>query len=260
MRDLNFSKISSKLVEFIASEISVRGFQKAILGLSGGLDSCVVSVLAKEALGVNFRTLYMPSLNSSKESLAHALLLSKLFEIPCEVRSIGALQEVFAREYALLDSSPRNRLRLGNACARFRMIILYDVALNEERLVIGTSNKSELALGYGTIYGDMAYALNPLGNLYKSEVFELARFLGIPQEIIQKPPSADFFKGQSDERELGFSYNELDKVLIEHMENRLSAEELLAKGYTPKLVDTVVQRVLKSQFKREMPPLASIEV
>lgn len=260
MRDLNFSKISSKLIEFISLEVSARGFQKAILGLSGGLDSCVVAVLAKEALGANLRTLYLPSPNSSKEGLVHALLLSKLFEIPCEVRSIGTLQEVFARENSLSDPSPENRLRLGNACARFRMIILYDVALNEERLVIGTSNKSELALGYGTIYGDMAYALNPLGNLYKSEVFELARFLKIPKEVIEKPPSADFFEGQSDENELGFGYNELDKVLIEHMENRLSVEELLAKGYAPKLVDTVVQRVLKSQFKREMPPLASIEI
>ena len=138
------------------------------------------------------------------------------------------------------------------------MVTLFDISARENALVLGTSNKSELMLGYGTLYGDLASALNPIGDLYKTEVFELARYLGVNDEIISKPPSADLWEGQSDENEIGYLYNDLDRVLKLYVELRWSREELLVHGEQPELVDLIISKIYKNQFKRKMPLIAKL--
>jgi NAD+ synthase len=151
-----------------------------------------------------------------------------------------------------------DRLRIGNFSARMRMSILFDISARESSLVLGTSNKSELLLGYGTLFGDLASAINPIGDLYKSEIFEFASYLGVCKSIINKPPSADLWEGQSDEEEIGYSYAQIDAVLRDFVEKRLSRDELLEIGYEKKLVDMLIERIYKNQFKRKPPVIAKI--
>lgn len=249
----NPSALVNQLVDFLRQELAQRGFKKVVVGLSGGVDSAVVARLCQEAIGENLHALLMPSSVSSKESVEHALLLCERFNLSHHIQSIAPLELAFRELHP--EASP---LRIGNACARFRMITLYDFSFKENRLVIGTGNKSEILLGYGTLYGDTACALNPIGDLYKTEIFQLAKFLSIPDEIIQKAPSADLFEGQSDEKELGFSYNDMDQLLFDHIELKLSKEELLAKGHAKELVEMVLKRISTNKFKSEMPPIAQV--
>jgi NAD+ synthase len=241
--------IKRYLVKFIQEELYKTGIKKAVCGLSGGIDSAVVAVLAKEALGDNFKAILLPSKYSSDNSITDAVSLCKKFDIQNETISITPL----------LNAYPiHNNLRKGNFSARMRMAILYDKASEIGGMVIGTSNKSELLLGYGTIFGDLASAFNPIGDLYKSEIFEFAKFLGVNEEIISKPPSADLWEGQSDEDELGYSYEEIDAVLEKFVDERWTKEELLVK-YDKNLVDMVVRRIYQNQFKRKMPPIAKLK-
>jgi len=193
----------------------------------------------------------MPSQFSSQNSLDDADELIQKFSLRSEVREISALLEA----YKIEDLSP---LRVGNLSSRFRMINLYDVSARESALVLGTSNKSELMLGYGTLFGDLASAVNPIGDLYKTEVFELARYIGIPDSIVNKAPSADLWEGQSDENELGYTYAKLDGVLKRYVEDRASKEELLDEGFEKDLVEMVIKKIYQNQFKRRMPLIAKL--
>ena len=249
MKSGKWDLIKEYLVEFIYEEVTKTGLKSGLCGLSGGIDSAVVAVLAKEALGENFRTILMPSQFSSKSSVEDAIKLCKKFNIKYEIISIEPLLKAYPIE---------NKLRLGNFSARMRMAILYDKSFEYSSLVIGTSNKTELLLGYGTLFGDLASALNPIGDLYKTEIFEFAKFLGVNEEIISKPPSADLWQGQSDENELGYKYEEIDPVLIDFVDNRATKKELLQK-YDKKLVEFILNRVYKNQFKRKMPIIAKLK-
>ncbi len=237
------------LIKFIYEEITKTGIKKGICGLSGGIDSAVVAILAKKALGENFKVIMMPSQYSSKASIEDAKKLCKKFDIDYEIISIAPLLEAYPID---------DKVRLGNFSARMRMAILYDKSAEFNALVIGTSNKSELMLGYGTLFGDLASALNPIGDLYKSEIFEFARFLGVNEEIINKPPSADLWQGQSDEAELGYSYSEIDPVLVDFVDNRATKKELLEK-YDKDLVEFVLKKVYQNQFKRKPPIIAKLK-
>ena len=237
------------LIKFIYEEITKTGIKKGICGLSGGIDSAVVAILAKKALGENFKVIMMPSQYSSKASIEDAKKLCKKFDIDYEIISIAPLLEAYPID---------DKVRLGNFSARMRMAILYDKSAEFNALVIGTSNKSELMLGYGTLFGDLASALNPIGDLYKSEIFEFARFLGVNEEIINKPPSADLWQGQSDEAELGYSYSEIDPVLADFVDNRATKKELLEK-YDKDLVEFVLKKVYQNQFKRKPPIIAKLK-
>jgi len=241
------------LIEFLKDEVRNTGIQNVVVGLSGGLDSAVVSVLLQEVFQDKFLAVMMPTQYSSQSSLTDAQELIEKFGIRSEKVDIRRYLEIFNQEN--YDSSS---LRKGNFSARIRMSILYDISARENALVIGTSNKSELLLGYGTIFGDLASAINPIGDIYKSDLFSFAKFLGVPNSIVSKPPSADLFDGQSDENEIGYTYSEIDKVFKLFVENRLSKSEILTKIQNKNLVEMLISRIYKNQFKRKMPIIAKI--
>ncbi|MFY9142533.1 NAD+ synthase [Sulfuricurvum sp.] len=246
-----YELVSRYLSEFLDQEVRKTGLKKVVIGLSGGIDSAVVAVLAHRAFGDDLLCVKMPSHYSSQSSLDDADELCSTFNLRSEVHSI----EPMLRAYENPEMSP---LRVGNLSARLRMVTLFDISAREGALVLGTSNKSELMLGYGTLYGDLASALNPIGDLYKTEVFELARHLSIPDSIVSKPPSADLWAGQSDETEIGYPYADLDRVLKRYVEERHTCEEMIADGENPQLVDMIVMRIYKNQFKRKMPIIAKL--
>ncbi len=239
------------LVKFLQDEVLKTGLKRAVVGLSGGIDSAVVAILAQKAFKDNLLCILMPSQFSSKESINDAKELSEKFNIKYEIISIEPMLKAY------IDDDMSN-LRIGNLSARLRMCVLYDISARENALVIGTSNKSELLLGYGTLFGDLASAINPIGDLYKSEIFEFAEYLGVTKNILNKPPSADLWEGQSDEDDLGFSYAEIDKVLKDFVDNRLNKEELLQKGYDKKLCDLVIKKIYQNHFKRKPPIIAKV--
>ena len=246
-----YTQISNYLIAFLKDEVEKTGLKNVVIGLSGGLDSAVVAVLAHKAFGNRLLSVKMPSQFSSQSSLDDADELCEKFGIRHETRDISGLLNA----YGIDDLSP---LRVGNLSSRFRMVNLYDISARENALVLGTSNKSELMLGYGTLFGDLSSALNPIGDLYKTEVFELARSLGVPDSIVNKPPSADLWEGQSDENELGYTYAQLDAVLKKHIEERSSEKELLEEGFEEPLVKMVIKRIYQNQFKRRMPLIAKL--
>jgi NAD+ synthase len=246
-----YEMITDYLVRFLDDEVRKTGLNSVVLGLSGGIDSAVVAVLAHRAFGDNLLCVKMPSHYSSQSSLDDADALVKKFKMRAVTRDISALLKAY-------ENDSMSSLRKGNFSARMRIATLFDVSAEESALVLGTSNKSELMLGYGTLFGDLASALNPIGDLYKSEVFELARYLDVPDSIINKPPSADLWEGQSDEAELGYSYAVLDAALRAYVEERKSREEILAAGVDAELIDLIITRIYRNQFKRKMPVIAKL--
>jgi NAD+ synthase len=242
------------LVGFVKSEVTRVGFSRAVIGLSGGLDSALSCALAVEALGrENVLAIRMPYKASSKDSLDHAQLLIDQLSIPNKTIEITDMVEPLFK----VDAEMSN-MRKGNIMARERMIVLYDQSEEFKGLVIGTSNKTEILLGYSTMYGDSASALNPLGDLYKTQIRQLSRAMNIPAPIVDKPPSADLWEGQTDEKELGFTYDEVDKLLYLLVDQRYSPQEAIEAGFSEKFVNAVTTRIRRNQFKRMFPPIAKI--
>ena len=242
------------LTGFIKSEITRAGFERAVVGLSGGIDSALSCVLAAEALGPeNVLAVRMPYKSSSSESLEHAQMVIEQFQVRSETIEITDMVD------PLIARDPEMpKLRKGNIMARTRMIVLYDQSEAFRGLVVGTGNKTEILLGYSTLWGDSASALNPIGDLYKAQVRQLARALGIPSVIVDKPPSADLWVGQTDENELGFTYDDVDKLLYLLVDHRYSPEECVEAGFDQTFVETVVTRIRRNQFKRMLPPVAKV--
>jgi NAD+ synthase len=242
------------LAGFIRSEITRVGMSHAVVGLSGGLDSALSCALAVEALGVeNVLAVRMPYKASSRDSLDHAQLLIDQLGVPSKTIEITDMVE------PLFKLDPQiSKMRMGNIMARERMIVLYDQSEVFKGLVVGTSNKTEILLGYSTLYGDAASAMNPIGDLYKTQVRQLSRALNIPAPIIDKPPSADLWKDQTDENELGFTYEEVDKLLYLLIDQRFSPHEAIEAGFDEKFVNVVTTRIRRNQFKRMQPPIAKI--
>jgi len=242
------------LTVFISSEMRRAGFSRGVIGLSGGIDSALSCFLAAEALGPeNILAVRMPYKDSSPDSLAHAQLLIEATGVQSLTVPITAMVD------PLFDRFPEaDVLRRGNVMARARMSILYDQSAAFNGLVLGTGNKTEIMLGYTTLYGDSACAFNPIGDLYKTQVRQLARAVGVPSVIIDKPPSADLWAGQTDEDDLGFTYEEVDKLLYLLIDQRCTPEDCINAGFERSFVHVVVERVRGSQFKRVMPPIARL--
>jgi len=242
------------LTGFIKSEITRAGFERAVLGLSGGIDSALSCVLAAEALGPeNVLAVRMPYQSSSPESLEHAQMVIDQFGVRNETIEITPMVD------PLIDRDPEmSRLRKGNIMARARMIILYDQSEAFHGLVVGTGNKTEILLGYSTLWGDSASALNPIGDLYKTQVRQLSRALKVPAAIVDKPPSADLWVGQTDEDELGFTYEDVDRLLYLLVDQRYNPQECVEAGFAQSFVDNVVRRIRAMQFKRMLPPIAKV--
>ena len=241
-------------MKFIRDEVYKAGFEKAVLGLSGGVDSSLCAYLATEALGQgNVYGINMPYRHSSTDGIHHAREVASQLKINFISIEITPMIDAYFESFP--DADPIKR---GNKMARERMSILYDQSARFNALVVGSSNKTEILLGYGTIYGDMACAINPLGNLYKTQVWDLAREAGVPEEIIEKVPSADLWQGQTDEGELGFSYTEVDLLLNLMIDKGLNTRELIERGFKEGFIERVMARVRSSDFKRRMPIVAEI--
>jgi len=242
------------LAGFIRSEISRVGMTRAIVNLSGGLDSALSCALAVEALGAeNVIVLRLPYRTSSPDSLAHAQMVIDQFKVQSETIDITPMVD------PLIARDPNmSNVRKGNIMARMRMIALYDQSEVFKALPVGTSNKTEILLGYSTLYGDSASAINPIGDLYKTQARQLSRAVNIPSPIIDKPPSADLWADQTDEKELGFTYEDVDKLLYLLVDQRYSPLEAVEAGFDKKFVETVTTRIRRYQFKRMLPPIAKI--
>ena len=252
--DIDCALVAKILEGFLRDEITKFGFTRGVVGMSGGIDSTVSAFVAARALGPeNVLGIMMPYATSSPDSAGHALLAAEQLGVRTEMVEITPQIDAYFARFP--DAS---RLRRANKMARERMTILYDHSVADSALVIGTSNKTEALLGYTTLWGDMASAVNPLGDLYKTQVRQVAAYLGVPQVIIDKAPSADLWDGQTDEGELGFTYAEVDRLLYHLVDLRWSAAELVAAGFEAAFVERVREIVRKSQYKRRLPLIAKV--
>jgi NAD+ synthase len=255
MNKVDCRTVETVLVRFIRDSIHKNGFQRGLVGVSGGLDSAVILALVRKALGKTHTfALLMPYRLSAKESMIHGRLICTRLGVPHELIDISPMVDAFFRRYPT-----DNPVQVGNKCARERMSVLYDFSVRKRAMVVGTSNKSELLVGYSTLYGDSAAAFMPIGDLYKTQVYQLGRHLKIPEEIIQKKPSADLWKNQTDEGEIGMSYDQLDEILYRLVDLRQRPDEIAAGGYSAKAIDKVKRMIVRSQFKRTMPPIAKLQ-
>jgi NAD+ synthase len=251
---INAQLATKILTNFIRSEITRVGFQHAVLGLSGGVDSALACFLAAEALGPqNVLAVRMPYRSSAQDSLDDAQKVIDATGVNSLTVPITQMVEPLMERFPEMDA-----VRKGNIMARARMIVLYDQSAAFNGLVVGTGNKTEILLGYSTLYGDSACALNPIGDLYKTQVRQLSADLSVPPSILSKPPSADLWAGQTDEGDLGFTYAEVDRLLYLLVDERYTPQECIESGFTPDFVHTVVKRIQHNQFKRLMPPICKL--
>ena len=253
--NLDSSLVSSLLTSFIDHQLKSSGLEKTMIGLSGGVDSSLVALLACKALGAErVKGVMLPHRICSDSVLQDARTMVEMLGIEVIEMDITPMIDAYYHHFPGADKKRR-----GNKMARERMAILYDLSSAERALVLGTENKTEYLLGYSTLWGDMAAGLHPLGDLYKTQVFQLAEELGLPEVIVRKPPSADLWPGQTDEEELGFSYDLADQILYLLVEEDLPHQELVERGYSPALVNDIMFRLKKYSFKRRMPLIAPLQ-
>lgn len=252
---LDLQKTHETLVNFLKENMKKAGFKKAVLGLSGGIDSALVAYLLRDALGAeNVLALMMPYKSSNPDSLLHAKMVVEDLKINSKIIEITNMIDAYFK-----DEPEATMLRKGNKMARERMSILFDYSAKEGALVIGTSNKTEIFLGYSTQFGDSACAINPIGDLYKSDVWALSKYLKIPQPLIDKKPSADLWEGQTDEQEMGLTYKDADKILYALLEENASEEEIKKRGFNPDIIKNIITRMTRSEYKRRMPLIAKLK-
>lgn len=252
--DIDTALVRKILVGFLRDEITKVGLRRAVVNLSGGVDSALACYLAVEALGAqNVLAIRLPYRTSSPDSLTHAQWVIDALGMPGETVDITPMVEPLFERFPDM-----NQNRKGNIMARARMIVLYDQSAVWKGLPVGTSNKTELLLGYGTLFGDMASAVNPLGDLYKTQIWQLAAAVGVPQPIIDKPPSADLWAGQTDEGEMGLTYEQVDQLLYLLVDERYSLDEAVQAGFAREYVERVWKMVRVNSFKRRLPLIAKV--
>ncbi len=251
---INPAFVEKLITRFIEEEFSKLDFEKGILGLSGGLDSSVCALLAARALDPkNVIGLIMPHKKIFHKDVKDAEEIASHLGISFQLIDISPMVDAYYANYPT-----ESRILKGNKMARERMSILYDVSAREKALVLGTSNKTELLLGYGTIHGDMACAINPMGDLYKTQVRQLARYLKIPDKILKKKPTAGLWSGQTDEGELGLSYAKIDRILYQLVDLKKTKKEVISQGLPEQDVEKIMGLIKGSEFKRKMPPIPKI--
>ena len=243
--------------EFISGQLAQTGFKKLILALSGGVDSALVAYLAVEAIGAeNLLCVMLPYRTSSPESLADAQVVVDRLGVPSRVIDISPIVDGYIEQS--LNGEDLSQLRRGNLAARARMTVIYDQSVPWNGLVIGTGNKTEALLGYSTHYGDNAFAFDPIGDLYKSQVRQLSEEMGVPEQILFKAPSADLWPGQTDEQEMGLPYEDLDRLLYWMVDRRMTTDQLTRMGFDRRAVERIQTMIAKSEFKRQVPPVAKL--
>ncbi len=251
MNGIDPAVAADRCAEFIKATMEAAGRDSLVVGLSGGIDSAVAAALAVRALGADKLTgVMMPYSSSSAASLTDAEAVADNLGFAVEKVEISTMADAFLAEMATDDL-----LRRGNVMARCRMIVLYDRSARDGSLVLGTGNRTEGLLGYTTVYGDSACALNPIAQLYKTEIRSLCSYLGLPESVLTKAPSADLWEGQSDEEELGVTYAEADRLLVKMIDEGLGTGQLMALGFAEELVVRVQKRVRSMAFKRTQPPV-----
>jgi NAD+ synthase len=247
------------IIGFIRSQLAQTGFERVVLGLSGGVDSATVAYLCARAIGPdNVLGVRMPYRASSEASDTDARLV--IDDLGCRTERVDITPMVEPMLELIPGSSQQADVRRGNVMARQRMIVLYDRSVSFDALVAGTSNKTEALLGYGTLHGDMAAAFQPIGDLYKSQLRDVGRHLGVPEQILDKPPSADLWPGQTDEDELGATYVDLDRILYAIVDRRWTVDRCVAAGLDRTLVEWVERRVAQMEYKRQLAPVAKISL
>ena len=252
------------IAEFIRGQLRQAGFEQTVVGLSGGIDSALVAYLVGEAIGPDrLHAVLLPYRASSPASQADAETVvaalgcsSELIEITAMVDGYFGTSEAVGA--AGREAAPASALRRGNFAARMRMAVLYDRSAVRGGLVVGTGNKTETLIGYTTLFGDSACAFNPIGDLYKSQVRQLAVAMGVPDAIVRKAPTADLWPGQTDEIEGGFTYPTLDRLLFWRIDKRRSLDEMVALGFEPAMIERVDRMVAGAEFKRQVPPIAKL--
>jgi len=257
--EIDAPQATEVITGFIASQLQQTGFTRLVVGLSGGVDSSTTAFLAARAVGAdNVLGVRMPYRTSAPDAEADAQRVVDALGCQTERVDITAMADPMLA--MILGTEEETRVRRGNVMARLRMVVLYDRSAAFDALVIGTSNKTEALLGYGTLYGDMAAALQPIGDLYKSQLRAVADCLGVPQQILDKPPSADLWPGQTDEGELGASYDDLDRILYALVDRRWSVDRCVRAGLEAGLVQRVASIVARMEYKRQLPPVAKVSL
>lgn len=251
---INEPFVEKVLTAFIKEELNKFNFKKGIFGLSGGLDSTVCAFLVSKALkSTNTIALILPYGKSFSEDVKDAQETSRRLGLKSRTIDISPMVDAYYSRFPT-----KNRIEMGNKMARERMSILYDHSSREKALILGTSNKTELLLGYGTIHGDMACAINPLGDLYKTQIRQLALHLGVPDKIMKKSPSAGLWEGQTDEKELGLNYDDIDQILFLLVDKRMPKKDIIASGFKTEAVDKIIRLMKNSEFKRKLPIIPKI--
>jgi NAD+ synthase len=242
------------LTSFIEEVVADAGADGAVRGLSGGIDSTLTAYHAVEALGEDgLHGLVMPSEVNTDRNMSDAERVADLLDIEYDVLDINPVVDAFVD--AAPDHAADDRMALGNVRVRTRAVLNYFVANAESGVVLGTGNRSEAMTGYFTKYGDQAVDCNPIGNLYKCQVRQLARHLGVPDEFVEKPPSAEMWEGQTDEEEMGLTYDTLDAILALHIDGPFSKSATMRTLEVPEsAIDRVEELVAGSEHKRHMPP------
>lgn len=261
MREFDVEKTKNFLIRSLADEIKNRGFKKGVVGVSGGIDSAVVVTLLSLSLGkenttgviMPYDSMREPECSQAKEDTEDAITVIETLGVRSYKINISPMIDNYFENFPLAD-----RVRRGNKMARERMSILYDISALENALVIGTGNKTEYNLGYFTLYGDGGCAIEPIGDLYKCEIRQLAYHLGVPEKIIKKVPSAGLWKGQTDEKELGYPYDKIDELLYNILDLKYSREKLSSMGFEKKFVNDVIERIKNTEFKRSLPFIIGI--